>query len=126
MNKTKCFFCDNELDYSDEPTDPAICSECCNDREKTIAIAAVLQARQALNDSLKALTKIKFKGEPLRITNVFVFSNQNTAVTDQFGEQMSEYQGRWDDVKQKIYAQVNLQDKKPMFHDAFGVDKVVV
>ena len=39
-----------------------------------------------------------------RIENVYNFANGMTAVLDQFGEQMPEYQGRTEEVMPKIFA----------------------
>lgn len=123
MNEVKCYFCIKELYYPDQATDPAICASCCNDLEKTQAVARTLKARQELNDSLKALTKIKFKGEPLRIASVFIFPNGNVAVCDQFGEQMPEYQGKWEEIKDKLLAAIETQDIKPILYNKLGIPK---
>ena len=40
--------------------------------------------------------------EKLRIENVYCFPNGMVAVTDQFGQQMPKYQGRYDDVWSRI------------------------
>ena len=42
--------------------------------------------------------------EPRSIKAVFVFPNGMCAVTDQKGEQMPDYQGRWSEVEQKVRA----------------------
>lgn len=120
----QCFFCGENIPTLEARHDPEICDRCWLSSEKQDAISRVWDARQELNDSLKDATKIKFKGEPLRITNIFVFNNGMTAVTDQFGEQMPDYQGKYEDVKDKIYTKIHDQDLRPSFHDAFTVPKL--
>ena len=42
--------------------------------------------------------------EKPRISNVWLFTNRVVVVLDQFGHQMPEYQGRVEDVREKINA----------------------
>ena len=39
----------------------------------------------------------------LRIQTVMVFPNGMATVCDQHGDQMPQYQGRWDDVREAVY-----------------------
>lgn len=120
----KCYFCDAAADS--EGNEPFICKDCYNEREKELAARRVWEARQELKWATKELLKVKHKDEPRYIANVFVFSNGNTAVFDQFQDQMPEYQGIWGDVRYKIFAQVEKQDKKPIFNDNYGTEKVTL
>lgn len=47
--------------------------------------------------------------EKSRIENVYCFPNGMVAVTDQYGQQMPEYQGRYDEVWPKIQLDIQPQ-----------------
>lgn len=119
----KCYFCSEPAEA--EGNEPFICKECYNVPERGRAARRVWDARQELAYALKEALKVKHAGEPLIIANVFVFQNGNTAVTDQFGDQMPEYQGKWEEVRSRIYRQIEQQEKKPMLSDNYGIDKAL-
>lgn len=116
MNNVTCFFCNKEIEKP-ENKDPEICSHCWLEGEKMHAIKRVWQARQELNDSVKAILKVKYKDELLMIASVFKFPNGMVLVCDQYGEQMPEYQGYWAEKKEAIEAQIDKQTLKPVLHE---------
>lgn len=119
---TKCYFCEKDLPgLSSSDGEPLICAECNNNPDRRSAAGRVWSARRELNDSIRDLLKCKHRGEPLRIANVFVFANGNVAVTDQFGEQMPELQGTWDEKGALILATAEAQEKKPIISDNLGI-----
>jgi uncharacterized protein YuzE len=121
----KCFFCEKEAMSDTATLEPCICIDCAAILERGKIAHRIWNARQELNDALKEAARIKQQGEKLYIAQVFVFPNGNVAATDQFGSQMPDYQGTWDEVRFKLIPAVEAQEIKPLLHDQFGVGALI-